>query len=119
VEIALAAPYFAAEIMPSLAGHSLIHFADNQAANAAAIKGSSSSASMARIVSAFHLQWLRLNIRPWIEFVNSEANLADDPSRGELDWIPGWALCAFPSPSPLQGLGVKMGSRAGRYARRT
>jgi hypothetical protein len=39
VEIALAAPYFAAEIMPSLAGHSLIHFADNQAANAAAIKG--------------------------------------------------------------------------------
>lgn len=99
-QIALAAPYFAAELLPSLAGRSLVHFADNRAANGAAIKGASSSPSMARIVSALHFQWLRLRVQPWIEFVNSKANLADDPSRGDLDWAVALGAVRIPFTFP-------------------
>ena len=59
----------------------VLHFADNKAANAGAINGSSSSPDMARLVSALHLRWVALRISPWVEFVKSEANLSDLPSR--------------------------------------
>jgi hypothetical protein len=85
-EVALAAPYFAPELTDSLEGRCVLAFADNTAANAGAISGYSSSPAMARILSALHLRWARMRIRPWIEFVKSEANLADNPSRGDNTW---------------------------------
>jgi hypothetical protein len=67
---------------PLLAGRDILHFGDNSAANTSAIRGYSSAPDMARVVSALHLQWLRLRVRKWIEYVKSGANGSDDPSRG-------------------------------------
>ena len=80
-EVALSAGYFSPELAELIAGEDVLHFADNKAANAGAIKGSSASPDMARIVSALHLRWVALGISPWVEFVKSGANLADLPSR--------------------------------------
>lgn len=80
-EVGIAAPYFSPEVAQLVRGEDVLHFADNKAANAGAVKGSSSSPDMARIVSALHLRWVELQISPWIEFVKSAANLADLPSR--------------------------------------
>ena len=73
----------------SLRGQQVIHFADNVAANCGAIGGGSSSPSMGRIIHALHMRWAFERINPWIEFVKSEANLADDPSRGDMTWAEG------------------------------
>lgn len=83
-EIALASPYGCEEVAASLSGRDVLHFADNTAANAAAIKGYSSSPDLARLVSSMHLRIARLGIRLWIEFVPSALNFADAPSRGDF-----------------------------------
>ena len=44
----------------------------------------SGSPTIARIVSAMHLRHARLGMLPWFEFVKSEANPADRPSRGDV-----------------------------------
>jgi hypothetical protein len=62
----------------------VLHFADNTAANAAAIKGSSSSPDLALLLSSMHLRIARLGIRIWIEFVPSALNFADAPSRSDF-----------------------------------
>jgi hypothetical protein len=97
-EMALAAPYFHPDLVSMLEGRDVLHFGDNTSANMAAVKGYSKAPDMARVVSSLRLQWLRLRIRTWIEFVKSEANWSDDPSRNEfvrlremgaseLDWL--------------------------------
>ena len=85
-EVALAAPYFSPQLAESLNGQQLLHFADNVAANCGAVNGRSSSPAMGRILYSLHMRWATERINPWIEFVKSEANLADDPSRGDLGW---------------------------------
>ena len=40
---------------------------------------------MARIVSAMRIRLARLRIRLYVDFVKSEANLADDPSREKVN----------------------------------
>ena len=88
-EVALAAPYFSEALADSLRGQQVIHFADNVAANCGAIGGGSSSPTMGRIIHALHMRWAFERVNPWIEFVKSEANLADDPSRGDMTWAEG------------------------------
>ena len=83
-EIALASPYCCKEITEHLSDRDVLHFADNTAANAAAIKGYSSSPDLAMLVSSMHLRIARLGVRLWIEFVPSALNFADAPSRGDL-----------------------------------
>ena len=83
-EIALASPYCCKEIAEFLSDRDVLHFADNTAANAAAIKGYSSSPDLALLVSSMHLRIARLGIRIWIEFVPSALNFADAPSRGDF-----------------------------------
>jgi len=95
-ELGLAAPYFSPEVEGLLAGHDVLHFADNKAANSAIIKGGSAAPDMARIVAALHLRLARQRTRLWVEFVKSEANLADLPSRGEFALVR--ALGATPVP---------------------
>ena len=85
-EVALAAPYFAPELRRVFENRHVIHFADNVAANCGAISGRSSSPSMARVLHGLQLRWAHAHVDVWIEFVKSEANLADLPSRGRLDW---------------------------------
>jgi hypothetical protein len=113
-EVALAAPYFSREKVPGtdrcledlLRGRYVLHFADNTAANCGAVNGYSASPSMARIVSALHMRWARMGTQAWIEFVKSEANLADDPSRGEFGWAKelGAEKIEFTFP-PVEGWG--------------
>lgn len=59
------------------------HFADNTAANGATCRGYSPLPDISMMVGSFHLKLARLSTRPWIEWVESEANIADLPSRPE------------------------------------
>ena len=56
---------------------------------------------LARVIAGMHAQWAELGIAPWIEFVKSAANLADDPSRAYfvgLDAMGSIALEGFVFP---------------------
>jgi hypothetical protein len=59
------------------------HFADNIAANGATCRGYSTHPDISMMVGYFHLKLARLSTRPWIEWVKSEAIIADLPSRPE------------------------------------
>ena len=85
--VGIAGTYFSKKLESSIRGKDILHFADNKAANAGAAKGYSGAADLARIVSALHSRWAELGIDPWVEFVKSEANIADEPSRGFLDTL--------------------------------
>ena len=63
----------------------VLHLADNTAANCGIVNGGSRQPDMARIVSAMRIRLARLRIRLYVDFVKSEANLADDPSREKFD----------------------------------
>jgi hypothetical protein len=80
-EVGIAAPYFSPEVARLLRGQPVIHMGDNKAANAGAYRGYSAAADLARVVSVMHARWASLGIDPWVEFVKSEANISDLPSR--------------------------------------
>ena len=63
----------------------MLHFADNTAANAAAIRGYSAAPDLAHLVARLHLSLARNRTRFWLAFVRSKANLADAPSREDGD----------------------------------
>jgi len=67
------------------AGRDVLHLADNKSANCGVVNGSSAQPDMARIVCAMRLRLARLKIRLWVDFVKSEANFADDPSREKFN----------------------------------
>lgn len=48
------------------------------------VKGYSRVPDSAQIVHAFHSLNLGLKCRVWFEYVNTKANIADEPSRGEF-----------------------------------
>ena len=86
-EVGIASPYLNDEFARDVAGWQVVHLADNKAANSGAVRAYSRAADLAKVVSAMHDRWSQLRITPWIEFVKSEANAADLPSRelfGEL-----------------------------------
>jgi len=62
-----------------------IHFIDNTSAIAGLVKGYSSAPDSGLIVNAFHAYNLGLGAEPFFEYVRSEANVADAPSRGMID----------------------------------
>ena len=65
-------------------GREVIHFIDNSGAMACLIKDYSADLDSARLVHAFWGLACALEIDVWFEFVYSEANIADWPSRGRL-----------------------------------
>ena len=69
------------------AGRDVLHLADNQSANCGIVNGGTAQPDMARIVAAMRLRLARLRIRLWVDFVKSEANFADDPSRRKFDLL--------------------------------
>ena len=77
------APYLCPELRDNAAleGKPVIHFADNQAANGAAMKAYSGSRDLAALVRRMQVAWSELRVDPWVEYVPSDANLSDWPSR--------------------------------------
>ena len=51
---------------------------------AAAVKGYSYAADSARIVHGLHASLLALGVRAWFEYVRTDANVSDKPSREDL-----------------------------------
>ena len=41
-------------------------------------------------MSGFYLQVARLQIRMWVEYVNTNLNIADQPSHGNLGKMKSW-----------------------------
>ena len=62
---------------------------------------------MARIVSAMRIRLARLRVRLYVDFVKSEANLADDPSREHFDDLHalGAVEVLYSIPPPIRGVG--------------
>ena len=90
-----------------LRGRDLIWFVDNEAAAAAAIRGSTSEPDVAVLVEVAHLLWLSAQCRVWIEWIDSKSNPADGLSRAGLSdaWtaMQDWSLSEAadpPWPSP-------------------
>ena len=86
-EIATSGAYVCPELVRVFFRRDVVHFADNQAANGAAVKGYSKVPDLARVVSAMHVNIAKLQARWWLSFVESDSNVADAPSRGELSWL--------------------------------
>ena len=88
------------------AGRRVLHFIDNQGACAGLIKGYSKAVDCGRIVNAFHAFNTGLRADTYFEYVRSEANVADLPSRGgvaelhailkRMGWVPEWVTCRLP-----------------------
>lgn len=67
-----------------LAGQHVIHWIDNESAVYSLVKGYCGAADSARVVNIFHSAMCKLGVTPWLEYVGTEDNIADLPSRGEF-----------------------------------
>ena len=65
----------------------MLHFIDNTAAVAGIAKGYSSKPDSARIIHAYHALNVDVGAQVHFEWVKSEANIADLPSRGHYDLL--------------------------------
>ena len=65
-------------------GRHVNHWIDNTVALSALLHGSARTTDLALMTSAFHLQLAALRTTVFFDWVPSLANLADDPSRGDL-----------------------------------
>ena len=68
-------------------GESVMHYVDNTSAVAALVKGYSQQPDSVRILHALWTLVAGLGCAPWFKYVRSKANVADLPSRGNLDYI--------------------------------
>ena len=73
--------------LPFLRGERVLHYIDNTSVLAALTKGYSAQVDSARIVHAFWALAVVAGIEPWFEYVPSEANIADWPSRGMSTYL--------------------------------
>ena len=67
-----------------LEGQHVIHWIDNESAVYSLVKGYCGAADSARVVNIFHCAVSQLNVTPWMEYVWTEDNIADLPSRGDF-----------------------------------
>ena len=67
-----------------LRGRRVMHWIDNSSACAALVKGYSSAVDSGRIVHALHATLAGLGVRAWFEYVRTDANVSDKPSREDL-----------------------------------
>ena len=84
---AIAVPFNVPEM---LGGSDLIWYIDNQAACACLIKGSSSVSDIGTIVTIAHLLYVKLHIRVYFEWVDTNANISDGLSRVGL--VDPWTM---------------------------
>ena len=67
-----------------LRGRHVIHWVDNESAVYGLVKGYSGSPDSARVVNLYHTCVTQLGVTPWVEYVHTDDNLADLPSRGDF-----------------------------------
>ena len=70
-----------------LRGRAAMLFIDNTVALSAIVRGYSSRADFAVLVNCFHEAVFELDAYVWSEWVPSKANIADDPTREELEHL--------------------------------
>eukprot|EP00966_Prymnesium_polylepis_P014195 327958-Prymnesium_polylepis.1 len=100
-----------AELLPYLttlakfAGTDVIHFVDNTSAIYASIKGASSSEDSAQVVHASPRVRGARYMRVVFEYVPSKENIADAPSRDDMELLVGIGAhiieLVFPTPAAL------------------
>ena len=81
-----------------LAGRKVVLFFDNDAASAALVKGTTTSAASARIVARLWQAITKAQAQVWVERVASAANPADGPSRNDWRWCLSRGFVATPLP---------------------
>jgi hypothetical protein len=106
----LAAAAVAFSVPHLLADRLVFHYVDNQGSLSNLVSGSSADPDSRSIVYASALQLASLRARVWYEWVESEANIADLPSRRDFSFVhalPGpcglprssqWVPMHFPGP---------------------
>ena len=70
-----------------LSGRAVMHFIDNMTALSALVNGYASKSDCAAMVNAFHERMLEMRCRVWAEWVPSEANIADWPTRPDKEHL--------------------------------
>ena len=83
--LAAVAVYYS--LAAELRGREVIHFIDNSGAMACLIKNYSCDQDSSRLVHTFWALACALEIDVWFEYVRSAANIADWPSRDNLDFV--------------------------------
>ena len=83
--LAAASAYYS--LSPWLHKRDVIHFIDNTAAASGMAKGYSSVPDSARIIHAFHALNVNLQTNVHFEWVKSEANIADMPTRNKFELL--------------------------------
>lgn len=80
------------------AGRDVIHFIDNTGALVGLAKGYSRDVDSARLISVFHTMNAAVRANVWFEYVPSAANIADLPSRDDLELLHSERFKAEPFP---------------------
>ena len=77
----------------------MLLFVDNESAVAAIIRGATTATDARIIVETIHVLQLRLDIRLWVEWIDSKSNPADGFSREGIE-------CAFAAAVPMELLSL-------------
>ena len=70
-----------------LGGRMVLNFVDNQGVLWNLVDGSSRERGCAEVAHAVAREQAAACARPWYEYVASDANIADDPSRGDFAFV--------------------------------
>ena len=73
----------------------VIHFGDNEAANAVAIKGIPKARDLSRLTLLLHAKLAASATRTWIERVCSKGSISDDPSRFDFTTLEAMGAVRF------------------------
>ena len=64
-----------------IAGRRVLHFVDNQAALSTLISGAADDVDSSAVALLYQLALVQSGTRAWLEYVESDANISDGPSR--------------------------------------
>jgi hypothetical protein len=84
-------------------GRDVIHFIDNTGALFGMAKGYSGDDDSARLIHVFHTVASAVDANVWLEYVQSGANIADLPSRGEFALLESLGSIRFETRLPRVG----------------
>ena len=88
--------------LPSLLrGRDVMHWIDNTSAASVLLHGYSGKPDSARLANIFHMFNAGLRARIYFEYVESKANVADLPSRGDFDYLRSLRALRVPMRFPL------------------
>jgi len=78
----------------ALRGRDVIHYVDNFGALACLVKGDSRDPDIGRLAHVLSAILVSIRARPWMDYVRSAANIADLPSRFDIEGL--WAFIPLP-----------------------